>query len=87
MKCQLCLAPYAFRREFRAWKEVMVRLFKLLKAHGLYVIRDLIILKVGISLILGTAFYLYKFNRNKESYVMNIMLATFVSRVTGLEFI
>ena len=65
----------------------MAKLLKLVKSHGLYVIRDLIILKVGITLILGTAFYLYKYNKNKESYALNIMLTAFVSRVTGVEFI
>ena len=54
----------------------MAKLFKLVKSHGLYVIRDLIILKVGITLILGTAFYLYKYNKNKHKTASRRITAT-----------
>jgi hypothetical protein len=43
--------------------------------------------KVAMSLILGTTFYLYKIHKDKESYALNILLTAFVSRVTGAEFV
>ncbi len=59
----------------------------MLRIHGFKIIKFIVIVKLAISLILGTVFYLYKIHKNKESYALNLMLTAFVTRITGVEFL
>ena len=71
----------------RSKHEVLRKFIKIIKNHGWNFLKLIVIVKVAVSCILGTAFYLYNIHKDKESYALNILLTAFVSRVTGAEFI
>jgi len=59
----------------------------MLMKHGLKIIKYLALVKLVYTAILGTAYYLYRVHRNRESYALNIFLTAFVTRITGVEFL
>ena len=71
----------------RSRKEIFGKFLKIIKNHGWNFVKLIVLVKVAISCILGTALYLYNIHKDKESYALNILLTAFVSKVTGAEFI
>ncbi len=63
------------------------KLVKIITKNGVYILKDLGILFVILTFLIGTVLYLYKIHKEKESYALNIVLTAFVSRITGVEFI
>ncbi|CDW78468.1 UNKNOWN [Stylonychia lemnae] len=66
---------------------MFIKLLNILKKNGVYIIKDLFILFLILTFIVGTVLYLYKYHKKKESYALNIVLTAFVSRMTGVEFL
>ncbi len=73
--------------ELRPKKEMLRKFFQMLHKHGFKLLKYLVLIKVAITCIFGTAFYLYKIHKDKESYALNILLTAFVTRITGVEFL
>lgn len=63
------------------------KLIKTLRKYGLRLAKDLLILSIILSFLIGTIIYLYNYHKEKESYALNIVLTAFVSRMTGIEVI
>ena len=63
------------------------KLIHIIKKNGLYMLKDVAVLSLILSFLVGTILYLYNYHREKESYALNIVLTAFVSRITGVEFI
>lgn len=63
------------------------KLIKILLKNGIYILKDLFVLTLILTFLIGTILYLYKYHKEKESYALNIVLTGFVSRITGVEFI
>lgn len=87
MTCQLCQAPYSITLKKRSLTEILKRLLILLKTHALTIAKDLLVMKIGITIVCAAGFYLYSQHRNKESYALNILSVAFISRITGPEFL
>ncbi len=65
---------------------IAVKFVQMLLKHGFKLIKYFVLVKLVITVILGTAYYLYRVHRNRESYALNLFLTAFVTRVTGVEF-
>ena len=66
---------------------MLEKLIKILSKNGVYILRDIAVLALILSFLIGTILYLYNYHKEKESYALNIVLTAFVSRITGVEFI
>lgn len=66
---------------------MLKKLAKILTKNGIFILRDIALLTLILSFLIGTILYLYNYHKEKESYALNIVLTAFVSRITGVEFV